>query len=288
MRAISLDHPGYSVVFKTCCDENCEQKYDVCLNMDKDCNMDCSISLVPVCGKQSGVTALLAEVKKFIASVSAGENHSSGDFPVFLENGEIDETRVVCVGSRSGGAGTSCVSIGIGREMSRYRELMTVYICLTEIESTALLPESCSAAMKGGELLYRSLRVAGKTDGHAGFDSLIRAAFIPDEYGLLRLGVDADINALSALTPYEFSGLLSLIDSVIGPVFFVVDFGTRMRMLKEFLEICDAKTIEVERYGSGAFPECPEDVRHTSDKIDIALANTFGLKIKELCDELWA
>ena len=288
LRTVSLDHPGYTVTFKTCCSEKCEGNFDVCIDLNSTGDHACRRALVPACGRKAGVTALLTEVKRFIASGSAVESRTGGDFPVFLGTGEVDGNKVACVHSLTGGVGTSCASIGIGRELSRYREVKTVYLCLTDIESVALLPESCSSAMTAEELLYRCLRTATKDEGNNSLEPLIRAALIADEYGLFRLGVNPDLNALSALTAYELAGLLALIDRTIEHAFFVLDFGTRRRLLNEFCEICDAKTIEIVKEGSSAIPECPEDVRRNGEKIDIALTNAFGLRIKELCDSLWA
>ena len=288
LRTVSLDHPGYTVTFKTCCSENCEGNYDVCIDLNSTGNPACRRSLVPACGRKAGVTALLTEAKRFIVSGSCGDIRTSGDFSVFLGEREVDGSRVACIHSLSGGVGTSCASIGIGRELSRYREAKTVYLCLTDIESDALLPESCSSAMTSEELLYRCLRTAAKNEGDNSLEPLIQSAFIMDEYGLFRLGANSALNALSALTAYELAGFLALIERAIGSVFFVLDFGTRLRLFNEFCEICDAKTIEIVKGGPSAIPECPEDVRHNGGKIDIALTNAFGLKIKELCDSLWA
>ncbi|MDR0876282.1 MAG: hypothetical protein LBN12_08750 [Clostridiales Family XIII bacterium] len=299
LRAASLDHPGFSVTFRIGCCE-CTQEYDACLNLTGKDAVTCPCVSVPPCGKHGGATALLAAANAFAVLRNRGQAMTAGAFPVFLEAGKMDEARMVCVHARAGGMGASCVSIGIGREMARYRDVKSIYLCLTDRESPALLPESCAAAMPAEALLFRSLRLQnrdgklGDPDDTSALSALIRAAVLPDEYGLLRLGVDQGLNALSSLTAQEALGLIGLMNKAVGPACFVLDFGTRGRLLDGFCEICDPIIFEVMREGRSEevfatedcllFPECPEDIRRLGDRTDVALANAFGLKIKEICD----
>jgi hypothetical protein len=299
LRTVSLDHPGFAVTFKTACGE-CTHEYDACLNLTGKDAVTCPCVCVPSCGKYGGATALLASANAFAVTRAMAPSAPQGNFPFLLQSGEVDGSRVICVHARAGGVGASCVSIGIGRELSRYRDAKAVYLCLTDWESPALLPVSCAAAMPSETLLFRSLRLRdreGKPEGSdatAALAVLVRAAVLPDEYGLLRLGVDQGLNALSALTAREALGLIGLIDKAVGPAYFVLDFGTRGRLLDDVCEICEPIIFEVMREGRTEeasaregcllFPECPEDIRRLGERMDVALANAFGLKIKELCD----
>jgi hypothetical protein len=295
LRTVALNHPGFSVTLKFSCGE-CGQAYDVCLDPNGAGVPGCVCAFVPVCGSKAGAAALLAEAKAFAVTrateTAKVPDSARGDFSFLLRAGEPDGSRVVCVSARAGGAGTSCAAIGIGREFARYRDVRACYLCLTDLEYAGLLPESCASAMPPEALLYRCLRLASRQQGRqnaadetkSAVKSLLQAALIPDEYGLLRLGVDTNLNTLSALTAPEIAGFLALMDSAIGPAYFVLDFGTRLRLLDEFCEICAVKTFEIAREGDSAIPDCPEDIRRSGDRIDVALANAFGLKIKELCD----
>jgi hypothetical protein len=283
LRAAALDHPGFSVTFKLGCGEDCARNYDACLPITGTEPAPCPCTFVSASGRYAGVTALLAEAKIFAASRLLGTAAVSGDFAMLSALGEPDGARIVCVHARAGGAGASCAAIGIGRELARYRDAKAVYLCLTDLESAALLPAVCEAAMPAETLLYRCRRLAGRGEDTAALETLIRAAALPDEYGLLRFGAGRGVNAFSALTAPELAGLIVLLERAVGPAFFVLDFGTRQRLLEDFCEICEAACVEASR---AVFPECPEDIRTVEGRIGVSLTNAFGSQIKKWCDSL--
>jgi hypothetical protein len=320
VRAAALDHPGFDITVRGACGADCAREFDVCL-CAKDAQVSCGKPLIlgnrQPCGdpagekhpsiyKYAGVSAILAEVRRltFDRLFLEGDAGAGGEkIPANLPRGGA----LICAYSLQGGAGTSCCAIGVGRELARYRDKKTLYLSLEDYESKALSPGG-GAGMRAEEMLYRYFRLTNRETPDGAYYGLLQTAFAPDAYGLLRLKPDRGFNSLSALGVPTLCTLLALALPACEAEMTVLDFGTRLRFLKAFSDVTEPVFLEVRREaavpdaevwadGENLFgpdvprvaaeiPFCPEDVYGAGGHVEVSLANTFGLAIKETADRL--
>jgi len=262
----------------------------------------------PSCGKFAGVAAILNEARRFIIdSEAASESPASlyGNKSDCEETPRLSEGSLICIYSFSGGLGTSCSAIGIGRELARYRSEQVMYLSLEDAEDACLFPSGL-CAMRAEEALYRYLRLLNIGAGREGFVKLFRAAAARDEYGLYRLAPDECAGSLASLAPEELYSFLYHASASLGLSRIVLDLGTRINFLKVFAQFSglnETLFIEIraneddrirnmqalftgEQQLTAAFPVCDDDIRSKDGLIDVGLANAFGLAVKELCDSI--
>ena len=228
---------------------------------------------------------------------------------------------LVCVYGRAGGLGTSSAAIGIGREFARYRGEKALYLSMEDSEDAGLFPDGLSA-MRSEEALYRYIRVLKDGATPEAFAQVFSAAAARDEYGLYRIAPDDGLNRLAGLEPSGLYGFLRHIGAALGLSRIVLDFGTRLHLLSAFAanlapeEACFVEALAAgadgtgdageavagagvvetgagrELFGDGglsfsrAFPYCEEDIRQVDGRVDVGLANAFGLAVKEVCDKI--
>ena len=310
MKAVALEHEGFSVGMRSVCGEGCEGGTDVCLSFAAGCAAQgsCEKAFEPACGKYAGAAAILSEAKKFILDRGTGSGDGAArraGIACNAEASDLPERALLCVHSYAGGIGTSCAAIGIGRELARYRDERVLYLSLEDVEDPGLYPPEIRA-MRAEEALYRYLRLLNSDAGPEGFERLFRAGLARDEYGLYRLAPDESTGGVACLAPEELYMFLAGMVRAAGLTVLVLDFGTRLRFLKAFSAVPDrdeALFIEVRREGSeearraremfsgervinAVLPVCHEDVRHRDGHTDVGIANAFGLAVKETCDRI--
>ena len=212
---------------------------------------------------------------------------------------------LICVYAFAGGIGTSCASVGIGRELSRYRGEKVMYLSLEETEDKGLFPEGVRA-MSSEEVLFRYLRLKKIDAAQKEYDQLFHMAAACDEYGLCRFAPDDGVASLPGMEPGAIYSFLEQLALTLGLRRIVLDFGTRIRSLREFAEITEEEEaffievpaeegisarktrplfVEGKRL-TAVFPRCGEDVRSINGHTEVGLSNAFGLAIKELCDRI--
>jgi len=310
MKVVALEHAGFNVGTRSICGEGCASETDVCLGFKAGygAHGSCEKAFIPSCGKYAGVTAILSETKKFLfdretvlldgTAPHTGKARRMDAMPAGM-------SALLCVYSYTGGLGTSCAAIGIGRELARYRGEQVLYLSLEDVEDPGLFPSGL-CAMRTEEALYRYLRLLKNGTEQEGFDRLFRAAAARDEYGLYRLSPDEGTGSLAGLEASELHMFLTRITGAFGLTQIVLDFGTRLHFLKKFeafLERSEALYIEVkrdadiiarnghvlfadERVMAAVFPVCEEDVRMQGGYTDVGISNAFGLAVKEICDRI--
>jgi len=321
-RTVALDHKGIGIVLNGGCDA-CKHEVDVCLVDEKGTeesagNCEAKLILREKIGilmsneeplqncvyKYAGVAAILAKARQFVFERKIAEKagaDSSADISIEQETALVDMAECfVPIYSRAGGVGASCTAIGLGRELSRYRGKKTLYMSLEEAESTVLFPQSSVQAKSSEEILYRYLRLKKSGVASSMLYEFLRTAFFCDEYGLYRARPDREAGSFAALSLGQLAALLLNLKKALELDHIVLDFGTRLRFLREFIDITEARAIRVVREGDAAAigdrdkrgdnnllfvnPACHEDIRHLNGYIDVGIANAFGLAIKELCD----
>lgn len=307
-RVIALDHPGCSVTLRGGCG-GCRRGADVCLAA-RGAAEDCQKRLLllegekdaeaaqgektPAVWKYAGAAHILAASRRLAMERRAvpAAGAAGGEPPV--PDASLPEDLLACFFAKSGGVGTSCAAIGAARELSRYRGRRTLYLSLEEKESEALFPPEAGGAMRAEAFLFQYLQ---KRRGGAGaLRGLLETAAAQDGYGVYRLAPDARENSLSSLTAGEVLALLAQLRAALSLDKIVLDFGTRLRMLRAFTDICEAALVEVSREGlpaaaedgvaAFANPDCAQDVRRMGSHTEIGLAGAFGLAVKQCCDRL--
>jgi hypothetical protein len=303
---VAVDHPGYAVALREGC-ADCPRACDVCLCVSATgvdgAACDRCIPLTDE-RKCAGVSAVLAEARRFVAEkrLEKRENEQGTGSPLAFA-GEVDG--LVCVYAKAGGVGASVTALGIARELTRYRGRRALYLCVTETEAQTLAP-SGGAAMRAEAFLYHYLRLRSDKPAAAAVDAdivaLARAAAPADGYGLHRLAPDADANSLSALGAPALLAAIADFKRALALDMVVIDFGTRRRFLREFLDGADPALVEVrpERPAGGGMPAaqtddgtllfvnpvCHEDIRCAGGRTEVGLANAFGLAVKQCCDRI--
>jgi len=307
MKTVAMEHAGFSVEARSACGEGCFTEIDVCIWFEEtgDKRGECEKAFKPCCGKYAGVAAILNEARKFVLDRETAYGKINARDGSKMQPAPLEEGSLLCIHAFSGGLGTSCAAIGIGREISRYRNEKVLYLSLEDAEDAGLFPADLSA-MRAEEALYRYLRLLNTGAGQEGFDRLFRAAAARDEYGLYRLAPDEGVGSLSGLTPGELYLLLTHASCSLGLTRIVLDFGTRLNYLKKFagllgekeaffIEICSEPETHMrkkqvffmeDKLISASFPICGEDVRQQGGKTEIGLSNAFGLAVKETCDRI--
>jgi len=326
IKVVAVDHAGFSVGTRSACGEGCADGFDACIGFGskggaageagggagREARAACAKAFEPACGKYAGAAAILGEARKFILDRAAPlwNTGRQGERGSGLEAaGAFGPEALLCVHAFSGGVGTSCAAIGIGRELTRYRGEKVSYISLEDAEDAGLFPARLSA-MRAEEALYRYLRLINTGAGKEGLDRLFGAAFARDEYGLLRLAPDEGAGSLAGLAPDEIYAFLARVTGALGLNRIVLDFGTRLNFLKKFAALLgpeEALFIEIRQEGipesgsfprpagvlfndekwlAAAFPVCAEDIRIHDGYTGVGIANAFGLAVKETCDRI--
>jgi len=301
---------GINIRTRTACGADCDKAVDVCIFFgDADAFQVCEKAFSPGCGKYAGVAAILCEARKAALDRSAacGRGMAPAIGTVFQGTSPLGRGALLCVYSYTGGIGTSCAAIGIGRELSRYRGERVLYLSLEDAEDRGLFPAGLSA-MRAEETLYRYMRLADDGAGREGYERLFRAAAIRDEYGLYRLAPDDGAGSLASLKPDELYAFSVCAAGSLGLTRVVMDFGTRLRFATQFLAVTEGEEafyFEVCPEGeersrkrrslpigglpfSAFFPKCDEDIRSAEGYTDVGIANAFGLAVKEICDRIAA
>ncbi|MCL1896178.1 MAG: hypothetical protein FWG03_06505 [Clostridiales bacterium] len=320
--AVALGHPGYTVVSRDACGEDCRMDVEVCILSPGGAAAArgyCQSAFSPACGRYAGVSAILSEARAFAFDRSAGAGRPAGisgrpgaaagpnACPAPFPAGAL-----ICVYGCAGGQGVSSAAIGIGREISRYRGARAMYLSIEDVEDPGLFPGGVHA-MRAEELLYRYMRAIHVGEAPDMLEKLFGSAASRDEYGLFRLAADEGAGSLSSLAPAELYAFLGRAYAALGLTHIVLDFGTRLHGLSAFVSVLDegeAAIIEAfpeHEGGAGkrraafsdvggacaeapvlaaAFPSCPEDIRKQDGHTDVGLANAFGLAVKEVCDRI--
>jgi hypothetical protein len=180
------------------------------------------------------------------------------------------------------------------------------------------------SGMSTEEVLYRLMRCRKDGADPETVARLLRESVRPDEYGLFRLRGNIGLNSLAALGIQDVLDLLCAFEDALTVDFLILDFGTRLHALGEFADICEPIVLEVRPESRGAAfdqpatpaahgketaggppfsadslyadsasqsyvfanPVCPEDIRETDGRVEVSLANAFGLAVKSVCDQL--
>ncbi|MCL2492624.1 MAG: hypothetical protein FWF33_01110 [Clostridiales bacterium] len=324
-RVVALDHPGFMLILREDC-KDCREEADVCLSSVPGrpgcvkyvafAKWDEEPASFPEPGREgqrqtrspkipkyAGASAILSAARRIALARDWEQNadRRTPDAAVGSLPPPVSGT-FVCVYAFSGGIGTSAAAIGITREMARYRGKKALYLSLEEVESRAFAPPEHEGPMRAEAFLFHYLRFKRSGASAAELQGLMQAAFRQDSYGAYRLGPDAGVSSLSGLEPGKFAALLADIERALSIDLFVLDFGTRIRSLQMFLDLCEAFCVEVrsaERPGAAqdrllaetapavfVNPSCPEDVRDDGRTIEVSIANAFGLAVKEVCDQI--
>jgi hypothetical protein len=165
----------------------------------------------------------------------------------------------------------------------------------------------CSG-MSAEEMLYRLMRCRKDGAGQETVARLLQESARPDEYGLFRLRGTAGLNSLAALGIRDMLDLVCAFGDALSTDFLILDFGTRLHALGEFVDVCEPIVVEVRPEspveGTPPFsvdslfadsasqsfvfanPVCPEDIRDSDGRVEVSLANAFGLAVKRVCDQL--
>lgn len=309
-RVLAFDHAGHTLVSKKECAGDCQQDFDLCLNFDGAYKTDgCQKMYEPRCGKYEGVCVILAEIRAFLLDQAIpGTLKNDGNVK---DVSTLNESVLVCVYACAGGIGTGCASIGLGREFARYRGEKAIYISLEDVEDRRLYPLNLTA-MCAEESIYRYLRLLNSNDRKESYTALFEAAASSDEYGLFRFAPDDGLGSFARFTPAELYIFLQHLVAALDFERVILDFGTRLHYLTSFANILTSDTaVFVEtlpespdtespgrkrvsvfendheyRTHSMVFPFCKEDIRSVNGCIDVGLANSFGLAVKNLCDQI--
>lgn len=311
-RVVAIDHAGCSLTVREACGADCPKGFDACLcfcGTVPEAVSRCECACLPRCGKYAGVSAILAEARAFALDRRlSGRPHTGFALGGAAGACVPNENALICVYACAGGIGTSCAAVGIGRELARYRSENVIYVSLEDAEDAALFPDAV-CAMPAEEVLYRYLRLAGEGAPEAAYGQLFHAAAGRDEYGLYRLAPDEGVGGFAGLAPCELHTFLFRLVAALGLTRIVLDFGTRLRFLAEFVSeladtgealvieaLCEIKSGRKRRpVFSGemetavfpaVFPICEDDVRGLEGRTDVGLANAFGLTVKEVCDRI--
>jgi len=310
LRVVAIEHAGINIRTRTSCGADCDRIVDVCISFgDMNALQACEKAFSPVCGKYAGVTAILCEARKaaFDRAAVCGRGAAKAMGAVFQDTSPLGTGTLLCVYSYTGGAGTSCAAIGIGRELSRYRGERVLYLSIEDAEDRGLFPAGLGA-MRAEEILYRYMRLADDGAGKEGYERLFRAAAARDEYGLYRLAPDEGAGSLASLGPDELYAFSACAAGSLELTRIVMDFGTRLRFVTQFpavTEGAEAFYLEVRPEGeectrkrrtlfsgglqlSAFFPLCDEDIRSAEGYTEVGIANAFGLSVKEICDRIAA
>ena len=310
MKTVALDHPGVDVGTRGSCGESCAKEIDVCLGFGVNgaARASCEKAFEPLCGKYAGVAVILSESRKFLLDRAAICGNGTALYDGKMRqacSASFEKETLICVYAFSGGLGTSCAAIGIGRELARYRGERVLYLSLEDIENESLFPVGL-AALCAEEVLYRYLRLQNKNVGPDGYEQLFHTAAACDEYGLYRFSPDEGANSIASITSGELYIFIAYATIALKLDRVVLDFGTRLHFLSSFaalLEDEEAYFIEAcaeENNGergkrfpvSGghlltiSFPFCDEDVKPRDGHTDVGIANSFGLAVKETCDRI--
>ena len=219
----------------------------------------------------------------------------------------LNDENLILSFSISGGVGLSSSAIGIGRELSRYRNKKTMYLSLENFENSYLCTSSLHNSISGEEFLYKYYRASKNGFDEETTDMLIRLAISTDEYGLFRFKPDIGSNSMSSLDINSLSEILSVLENSLKLDVIIIDVGTRVDILKRIIEVFTPICIFLTEEDSGEFamemldyltedyvtkrhvfsmPNCHDEVIKNGKNIEISLSNEFGFAIKGICDKI--
>lgn len=220
---------------------------------------------------------------------------------------DIPDESLMLLFSTIGGVGLSSAAIGIGRELSRYRNKKIMYISLEDFENSKLCASKINNHPSLEEFLYRFYRFEKEGRSQPEMEMLVRNSVGIDEYGMYRIKPDNGMNSISTLDVNSLSLILSHLKQALSLDYFILDVGTRITFLTYLMEVYDPLCIYisddakngvnedivnhiigdyVSKKISVALPNCHNDFIKTGDEIEISLSGEFGFAIKGICDKI--
>jgi len=318
---VAAEYPSYAIGICDVC-EGCMRDCDVCLNLLPENGYYGADGNIPGfgCSKSvrgldpyAGVSALLSKLREIVSESETNTVERDDGLPGFSE--PIPKEKLLTINTRqglcvslcfsfSGGTGTSCVSLAIARELSRYRDKKTLLLCLDEFEQAALCADESATGLTQSEMLYRYQRLFAKAPTDDSVAKFLTNSVYADEYGVLRLKRDTGVSAFSGLSACVLEHILEEYRRALNLGAIVLDLGKRLRTVEAISDGINVLCVEIRpeteqsEREDAIFPEsavrtyvfenqyCTDDIIKEGNAVKIGLSNSFGLAIKKLCDKL--